>query len=194
MKEKNSINTIPMLHVIMAAFLRPRFGRKAPRLLILVGLIALFFASYYMFQVFMLMPHAIEENEAGGILASVGMMLMMFAMYANYVLTIFRLSSGSRKAWAGMVRLSVIYTCVATLSTYGLSGLLPMKAAFAGSWEMWLIIVAVSAMMVYMFTLEVRKFFTPGYADEVPLREWAKYVFWIDPFKGENLIVEGPSS
>jgi len=178
----------------MTTHLRPRLGRKAPGLLILVGLIALFFASYYMYQVFQLMPGAIEDRETAGILVSVGMMLLMFVLYANYVLTIFRLSSGSRKAWAGMVRLSVTYTLVAMLTTYGLLGLLPMKAAFAGTWEMWLVIVAVFAMVAYMFTSEVREFFTPGYADEVSLGEWVKYVLWIDPFRGENLIVEGPSS
>ena len=180
----------------MAKHLRPRLGRKAPNLLILVGLIALFFASFYMYQVFQLIPDAIENRETVSIMAAVGMMVIMFILYSNYVLTIFKLSSGSRKAWGGMVRLSVIYTAVATLSTYGLSGMLPMKAAFAGTLWMWVIIVAVFAMVAYMFTSEVRKFFTPGYADEVPLKEWLKYTLWIDPFKGENLILaeEDPSS
>lgn len=180
----------------MVIDLRPQLGRKAPYTLILVGLIALFFASFYMYQVFLLMPEAIESDDIVNMTVALGMMLIMFLLYSNYVLTIFRLSSGSRKAWVGMIRLSFTYIAMALISFYGLSSILPVHPAFEGTVLMWVMIGIMILMMAYMLTKRVTNFFTPGYADEVPRKAWAMYIIGSDPFKGKNLIVldEDPSA
>lgn len=173
----------------MVKDLRPDLGRKAPLMLIFVGLIALFFASFYLYQLFQGMPEAIRSNSTGELIVALGMMIIMFFLYTNYVITVFRLSSGSRKAWVGMIRLSFTYTSMALLSTYGLSEILPIRVLGGGTYITWIMIAVMIAMVFYMLTGQVRKFFTPGYADEVSLKEWAMYIFGQDPFKGTKMVV-----
>lgn len=173
----------------MVKDLRPQLGRKAPYLLILVGLVALFFASFYLFQLFQVIPDAIASEHMFDLLFTLGMILLMFVLYTNYVMTIFRLSSGARKAWVGMIRLSFSYIAMALLSSYGLGEILPMNVFGSGTMLIWVMIAVMIVMMLYMLTPGVTRFFTPGYADEVPLKEWVKFIAGVDPFKGTRMIV-----
>lgn len=173
----------------MVKDLRPQLGRKAPFLLIVVGLIALFFASFYLFQLFQIIPDAIDSDSVLNLMLTLGMILLMFVLYTNYVITIFRLSSGSRKAWVGMTRLSFSYIAMVLLSTYGLGEILPMNVLAAGTVFMWVMIAVMVLVVLYMLTPNVTKFFTPGYADEVSVKEWAKFIVGVDPFKGSRMIV-----
>lgn len=173
----------------MVKDLRSQLGRKPPALLMLIALIALFFASFYLYQVFQMMPAAIEEDTVIGIFFSIGMMLIMFVMYTNYVMTIFRLSSGSRKAWVGMARLSMTYAALVILSLLDLTKYLPMTVIGEGTILMYVMILVMILMVAYLLTEPVRKFFTPGYADEISMKEWAKYIVGSDPFTGAKMIV-----
>ena len=173
----------------MVKDIRPQLGRKQPTLLIVVALVAMFFASFYLYRVFEAIPDAMETASPTALMVTLGMMLIMFVLYTNYVITIFRLSSGSRKAWVGVIRFSITYTFMAVLGTIGLSEMLPMEVAFQGTYAMWILIAVVIVLILYMLTGNVRKFFTPGYADEVGLKEWAKYIAGIDPFRGKNLVI-----
>ena len=174
----------------MVVDLRPQLGRKTPPLLITVGLVALFFASYYLYSVFDFVPTALDSGSSSEVLMTLLMMMIMFVLYTNYVIVLFRLSSGSRKAWAGVIRFSFTYSLLSLLGTYGLLNALPMEAAFQGTVIMWVLLAVVIVMIAYMLTASVRRFFTPGYADEVELKAWMKYLVGVDPFRGKNLIVE----
>jgi hypothetical protein len=173
----------------MVKDIRPQLGRKQPTLLIVAALVAMFFASFYLYRVFEAIPAALETASPAALMITLGMMLIMFVLYTNYVITIFRLSSGSRKAWVGVIRFSITYTSMSILGTIGLSEILPIEAAFQGTYAMWILIVVVIVLITYMLTENVRKFFTPGYADEAELKEWVKYVAGVDPFRGKNLVI-----
>jgi len=173
----------------MVKDMRLQLGRKPPMLLIAVALVALFFASFYLYRVFEAVPGAMETASPVALMVTLGMMLMMFVLYTNYVITIFRLSSGSRKAWVGVIRFSITYTLMSVLGTIGLSEILPIEAAFQGTYAMWILIAVVVILIMYMLTPNVRKFFTPGYADEAELKEWVKYIAGVDPFRGKNLVI-----
>jgi len=173
----------------MVRDIKAQLGRKPPTLLIAVALVALFFASFYLYRVFEAIPEAMETASPLALMATLGMMLIMFVLYTNYVITIFRLSSGSRKAWVGVIRFSITYSMMSILGTIGLSEILPIEAAFQGTYAMWILIAVVIVLIVYMLTGNVRRFFTPGYADEAELKEWMKYIAGVDPFRGKNLVI-----
>lgn len=173
----------------MVKDIRPDLGRKAPFLLIFVGLIALFFASFYLYRLFQAMPEAIRSDDTFELFIALGVILIMFVLYTNYLITIFRLSSGSRKAWAGMIRLTFTYILMALLSTYGLSEILPMRVFGDGTYLTWMMAGVMILMVMYMLSRNVTRFFTPGYADEVPRKEWVKYIIGQDPFKGEKMTI-----
>jgi uncharacterized membrane protein len=186
---KDKINIIPPIKGMMVKDIRHDMERTAPPALIIVGLIALFFASFYLYRLFGSMPAAIENENAAGIMMAICMILIMFILYTNYLITIFRLSSGSRKAWAGMIRMTFTYIIMALLSTYGLNRILPVQVFGGGSYITWITAAVMVAMVIYMHAPQVRRFFTPGYADEVPLRDWIRYIAGADPFRGEKMIV-----
>ena len=174
----------------MVMDLRPQLGRKIPPLLTFAGLVALFFASYYLYSVFDFVPEALESGSSSEVLMTLLMMMVMFVLYTNYVIVLFRLSSGSRKAWVGVIRFSLTYSLLSLLGTYGLLNSLPIETAFQGTTAMWILLAVVIVLIAYMLTANVRRFFTPGYADEVELKAWIKYLAGVDPFRGKNLIVE----
>lgn len=164
--------------------------RRAPRSLPFAVLVAMLMSAMYFFRIFQYMPTAVQSKDVATVLWTFAMMLLFFGMFVRFVIYLFRLPSGSRRAWAGTVRMAISYVALTVL---GELGVLQMVSTTVDldviQISPWIMSGVMLLLMVYMFMKPIRDFFTPTYADGVSGMSWLKYVFWIDPFDGKRMVV-----
>ncbi|MFA6710758.1 MAG: hypothetical protein WC067_03700 [Candidatus Methanomethylophilaceae archaeon] len=164
--------------------------RRAPRSLQFAVLVAMLMSAMYFFRIFQYMPTAVQSKDVATVLWTFVMMLLFFGMFVRFVIYLFRLPSGSRRAWAGTVRMAISYVALTVLGELGVlqiaSTTVDLNIIQISPWIMSGVMLL---LMVYMFMKPIRDFFTPTYADRVGGTSWLKYVFWIDPFDGKRMIV-----
>ncbi|KQM10373.1 hypothetical protein AOA81_03690 [Methanomassiliicoccales archaeon RumEn M2] len=118
---------------------------------------------------------------------TLAIVVVFFLMFIRFASNMFSLSSGNRAVWAGTVRSSVTYVFLVLMDLIGLRlfdvhvdlGILEIPPV--------LMAAAMMVLVAYMFLPGIRRFFTPTYADEVPLWKWIGYAAGNDPFKGTKL-------
>ncbi|MCK9322345.1 MAG: hypothetical protein RBR05_04900 [Candidatus Methanomethylophilaceae archaeon] len=159
------------------------YGKKVPYSLILAGPIVFIFATYYFVRVFEYLHIAFDYFSAGNSLFIFVYMLFLFALYINYLWTIFMMATGNRRAWGRMIRQSCLYIVILILNEIGINYMTGDVFSF-GPMLMAIILVGMIALMM---TYPVRSFFTPRYSKELPLRNWLPYIFWIDPFNCKKI-------
>ncbi len=152
--------------------------KRAPKLMILVGLVALTFASLYLMKVFDSFSTIPYDGGFEKTLSLI-VVLFLFVQYIMYVITIFKLSSGMRSAWAAMVRYSGLYVLLMLLSYTHIFDFLTFDlVAFKDN----ILLIAMLAVTLFMFWKPVREFYTPGYEEVAPMKSWILLVFWVDPY------------
>ena len=165
----------------LGASIRPIKKKKAPKTLTFVGFIGLVLASFYLIKLFGGLQSLLgTEADTVDTVLSAFVVCVVFFQYMSYVTTVFRLSSGMRKAWANMVRLSGTYVLLMIVANTHILDFLSVNLVVTNSWVLAGVMVII---MLYMLLPMVRSFFTPSYEDDVPLKEWIKLVFWMDPYK-----------
>ena len=165
----------------LGASIRPIKKKKAPKTLTLVGFVGLILASFYLIKLFGGLQSLLGyEGSTADIVLSAFVVCVVFFQYMSYVVTVFRLSSGMRQAWANMVRLSATYILLMIIANSHVLDFLAVNLVVTNSWVLAGVMVLIIA---YMLLPMVRSFFTPSYEDDVPLKEWIKLVFWMDPYK-----------
>jgi tellurite resistance protein TehA-like permease len=163
--------------------------RRPPVSLPFAAVVAMVMSAMYLYRAFMSISDAIESEDMYLVATSFAFMLLFFAMFVRFVIALFRLPSGSRKAWATTVRMAISYIALTVLGAFGvtmLSATVDFGVIVIPSWAMSAVMVL---LLVYMFIGEVRDFFTPSYAENVGIWQWIKYVAWIDPFSGRRMAV-----
>jgi hypothetical protein len=161
---------------------RPR--KRAPVSMLVAGLGGLLVASMYLYRLFLLMPSVSVSADMREATAIMAMMIVSFVLYAVYITNVFRLSSGSRRAWASIERMSLSYILLTVLSVYG-----PIDFFVMDAWGLpsWALAVYMACLSAYMMMPSVRRFFTPGYADgEAGAMQWLMLILGVDPFKGKR--------
>ena len=165
----------------IGASIRPIEKKKAPKTLTIVGFVGLVFASFYLIKLFGGLQSLLGyEGSTADIVLSAIVVCIVFFQYMTYVTTVFRLSSGMRQAWANMIRLSGTYVLLMIIANSHVLDFLSVNLVVTNSWVLAGVMLFI---MVYMLLPMVRSFFKPSYEDDVPLKEWVKLVFWMDPYK-----------
>jgi hypothetical protein len=154
------------------------YGKKVPKYLALIGPVVLLFAVYYFIRLFYQFSRAFDYFSAWDTLLCLLYMLVLFVLYLNFLLTAFWLTSGNRRAWARMMRMTILYLVILVLSEAGLRSL---NGDIFNIGPFLMFVVLVSA-MAFMMTKPVRDFYTPTYACTLPLKDWIPYILWVDPF------------
>ena len=164
--------------------------RKPPASLPFAALVAMVMSAMYFFRIFQYMPTAVQSNDVITVLWTFLMMLLFFGMFVRFVIYLFRLPSGSRRAWAGTVRMALSYIALTILGEFGILQIMSTTVDF-GIIQIspWIMSGVMILLIIYMFMRPIRDFFTPTYADKVDGKSWLKYVFWVDPFNGKKMIV-----
>lgn len=153
--------------------------RPPPFGLTIVGLVALVFASLYLMRLLSSLDVIQDDMSFLKRVFSGGVLLFLFYQYISYVITIFRLNSGMRGAWAAMMRTSGSYVILMLLANTHLFDWLPFNLVAFPSWAL---LLCMGAVMVYMLLPNVRDYYRPPYEDAVPLTAWLAFVFWKDPY------------
>lgn len=162
---------------------------KAPASLSFAVAVAVLMSAMYLFKAFSYMPSAIEENDVQAMLISFGLILLFFFMFVRFIIALFRLSSGSRRAWATTVRMAISYLILLSLGLYGFTILSPDITLGSVVIPWWVMAVVMAALIVYMFLPRIREFFTPAYATNPSGFSWFLYLFGLDPFRKGKISV-----
>jgi len=164
--------------------------RKPPASLPFAALVAMMMSAMYFFRIFQYMPIAVQSNDVVTVLWTFSMMLLFFGMFVRFVIYLFRLPSGNRRAWAGTVRMALSYIVLTILGKFGILQIMSTTVDF-GIIQIspWIMSGVMILLIIYMFMRPIRDFFTPTYAEKVNGKSWLKYVLWIDPFNGKKMIV-----
>lgn len=167
-----------------------RKGYKSPpRSLFFASIVALIMSAMYLFKAFAYMSDAVGENDVGAMMISFGLVLLFFLMFVRFVIALFRLSSGSRKAWVTTVRMAITYLALAAVGQSGLFSISSDVRLGAVTIPWWIMAVIMSVLIVYMFLPKIRTFFTPAYAEPVGGWRWFLYLAGLDPFRKGRMSV-----
>lgn len=164
-----------------------KYYRKPPATLPLAAIGAVLFSAMYLYRALSYIPQAVESDSFTAKIWTLAIVVVFFLMFIRFASNMFSLSSGNRAVWAGTVRSSVTYVFLVLMDLIGLRlfdvhvdlGILEIPPV--------LMAAAMMVLVAYMFLPEIRRFFTPTYADEVPLWKWIGYAAGNDPFKGTKL-------
>ncbi|MFA5452413.1 MAG: hypothetical protein WC248_02415 [Candidatus Methanomethylophilaceae archaeon] len=159
------------------------YGKKTPRYLLIAGPIAFVFATYYFLRVFAYLPYAFDYFDAGKAIFILLFMLFLLALYLNYLWTIFMMATGNRRAWGRVIRQSGLYLVILILNEIGINFIVG-DVFHVGAFLMGVVLIGMIALMMIR---PVRAFYTPRYAEELPLKDWLPYVFWKDPFSCKKI-------
>ena len=166
-------------------------GRKAPPILYLIEFVSLLVATLYLLRLFDILPSLREDMTTGRALLSLIIAGFMFGQYIFHVMAVFKLSSGLKMAWASMMRTSCNYIILMIITESSLMTIIPLRMM---TYPSWILVVVMFVVIVLMFLGKVRDFFTPAYAEQVPLRDWVMYILYQDPFKNQELTASGTGS
>ncbi|MDY0293670.1 MAG: hypothetical protein RBQ77_03760 [Candidatus Methanomethylophilaceae archaeon] len=153
--------------------------RMAPLRLYAVGPLAFAFATYYFVRIFDHFQYAFDYGRMSTAMAVFFFMMLLFALYANYVLNLFRMMTGDRRAWGVMMRLSLMYLVLLAAQAAGV-GIIRADVFSVGPAAMAAMMLL---LMLVMLTRPVRRFFTPAYAEEATITRWLRQLVWVDPFE-----------
>lgn len=156
---------------------------KPPLSMLVVMALALFVASVYLYRAMLEVDEVIDTGRLAEIAMYFFIMLIFLGMYFRYLIAAFWLLSRNRSAWGSVVRLSGLYILLSALSMVISFSVFDLEMsigpiAIHPTWMM----VIMALVIVYMFTPSVRRMFTPPYAKEKGIKDWAYLVFFIDPF------------
>lgn len=163
--------------------------RKAPATLPFATIVAMLMSAMYFYRVFSFIPVAIEEDDTTLLVTAFALMLLFFLMFVRFIIALFRLSSGSRKAWVTTVRMAGSYILLTVLGFLGLEVLSTDINFGVFAIPSWVMSVVMIVLIAYMLLPNIRDYFTPTYADKVGLSSWVGYIFGRDPFAGKRLVV-----
>lgn len=165
------------------------YRKKPPALLGLAACAAILFAAMYLYKAFLNIPPAVETKDAETLFLTIGIMLFFFVMFVKFVISLFSMFSGNRRAWASTIRMCVTYLVSVFLVIIGM----PL---FFSDMTLWGITIPPLFMVAYMVCLiafmflpHVRLFFTPAYAEPAKMQSWALFLVGADPFAARKLRV-----
>ncbi|HIJ00597.1 MAG: hypothetical protein PWQ88_498 [Candidatus Methanomethylophilaceae archaeon] len=165
---------------------RPIVSRPRPKALPLLAVATLLFASLYFISILQSIPRVLTDTESRSeTLLYVGFLAALFYLYTAQMVTTFRLSSGNRRAWRNMCRLSLIYIFFSIISLIG--GRETVWLAQTLEVSAYLVVAVMTLMLFYLLRSPVREFFTPPYAEKAPLRRWLLFIFGQDPYQERYL-------
>ena len=158
-------------------------SRESPALLPLVSAVAVLMSAMYLYKVFAYMPQAIDDNDLIRVSVALGLIVLFFMMFVRFVIAIFRLFSGSRRAWVTTVRMAITYLVLLAVGMSGFQSVSSDIELGIVTIPWWAMSAVMCALIVYMFLPSVRAFFTPAYAEPVGPFSWALYILALDPFR-----------
>ena len=165
--------------------------KRPPKILYLIEFVSLLVATLYLLRLFDSLPSLREDMTTGRAILSMVIAGFMFGQYIFHVMAVFKLSSGLKMAWASMMRTSCNYIILMIITESSLMTIIPLRMM---TYPSWILVVVMFVVIVLMFLGKIRDFFTPAYAEQVPLRDWVMYILYQDPFKNQELTASGTGS
>ena len=172
-------------HDFFASFRKIDRKKKTPPILYLIEFVSILVATLYLLRLFDSLPSLREEMTPLTGLLAVILSGFMFGQYIFHLMAVFKMSSGLKMAWASMVRTSCSYIILMCITESSLMTMLPIRMVLYPSW---ILVAVMLAVIVLMFLGSVRDFFTPTYAEQVPLKDWVLFILYRDPFKRQEVL------
>ena len=164
--------------------------KKAPKILFFIGFVSLIVASMYLVKLFGNIPALRNEMSFWKLALSIFVTGFIFGQYIFHVMAVFKLSSGMKVAWASMMRTSCSYIILMFVAESSIMQFLPFHVV---TYESWTLMLVMGVVILMMFLGSVREFFTPAYAEPVPIKAWILYILYQDPFKDRlGIEFDGP--
>jgi len=157
--------------------------KKAPFYMWIIGPLIFTFTLYYFARILNHLSGAFNFDDLGYSAFIFVLMLILFLLFVNYLLALSRMMIANRRAWAALMRQSFIYIGLLILGIMRID-VLNGDVFGLGFYPMLLCLLI---MITVLISRPVRKYYTPIYAEELPLRSWMPLMVWIDPFHCEKI-------
>jgi len=157
--------------------------KKAPSYMWVSGPLMFAFTLYYFVRILGHLSEAFNFDDLVYSAFIFVLMLVFFLLFVNYLLALSRMMIANRRAWAALMRQSFIYIGLLILGVMRID-VLNGDVFGLGFYPMLLCLLMMIAMLM---SRPVRRYYTPIYSEELPLKAWIPLIVWIDPFHCEKI-------
>jgi len=157
--------------------------KKAPIYMWVLGPLVFAFTLYYFARIFSYLSGAFDFDDLAQSAFIFILMLALFFLFVNYLLALSRMMIANRRAWAALMRQSLIYTA---LVVFGIMRIEVFNADVFGL-GLYPMLLCMILMIAVLISRPVRSYYTPIYSEDLPLRSWIPLIVWMDPFHCDRI-------